>query len=178
MTGVQLELLTDPNMLLMTEEGIRGGITQVSHGYAKANNKYMKNYDKNKESPFLKYLDANNLYGCPVTEKLPVDNFKWVKNTSKIDKEFIKNYDENDDIGYFLKVDIEYPKELYDSHIDLPFLPEKMEVNGHSKLVCKHNDKKNYVVHIRNIKRALEYGLKQEKVHRVIAFYQETWLKP
>ena len=95
MTGVELELLTNPNMLLMIEERIRGEITQVSHGYAKANNKYMKNYDKNEESPFLMYLDANNLYGCPITEKLPVGNFKWVKNTSKIDEEFIKSYDEN-----------------------------------------------------------------------------------
>ena len=78
-TGTELELLTDRNMLLMVEEGIKGEITQVSHGYAKANNKYMKNYDKNEESSFLMYLDANNLYGCPMTEKLPVGGFKWVK---------------------------------------------------------------------------------------------------
>ena len=68
----------------MIEEGVRNGITQVSHGYGKANNKYMKNYDKNEESSFVMYLDANNLFGCPVTEKLPVGNFKWVKNASKI----------------------------------------------------------------------------------------------
>ena len=78
-----------------------------------------KNYDKNEESSFLMYLDANNLYGCPLTEKLPAGNFKWVKNTSKIYEEFTKNYDENDDIGYFLKVDIEYLEELDDLHIDL-----------------------------------------------------------
>ena len=78
-----------------------------------------KNYDKNEESSFLMYLDANNLYGCPLTEKLPVGNFKWVKNTSKIYEEFTKNCDENDDIGYFLKVDIEYLEELDDLHIDL-----------------------------------------------------------
>ena len=128
MTGVELELLTDPNMLLMIEEGIRGGITQVSHGYAEVNNKYMKSYDKNEESSFLMYLDVNNLYGCPVTEKLPVGGFKWVKNTSKIDEEFIKNYDENDDIRYFLIVDIEYLEELHDLQIDLSFLPEEMEI--------------------------------------------------
>ena len=72
MTGVELELLTGLNMLLMVEEGIRGGITQVSHGYAKANNKCVKNYDKNEECSFLEYTDANNLYGCPMTEELPV----------------------------------------------------------------------------------------------------------
>ena len=88
------------------------------------------------------YLDANNLYGCPMTGKLPIGNCKWVKNISKIDEEFIKNYDENDDIGYFLKVDIEYHQELYYLHIDLPFLPEKMEINGYSKLVCTQYDKK------------------------------------
>ena len=71
------------------------------------------------------HLDANNLYGCPMTEKLPESNFKWVKNVSKIDKDFIKNYDKNDNIGYFLIVDKEYPKELHDLHICLPFLPEK-----------------------------------------------------
>ena len=83
MTGVELKLLTDPNMLFMVEEGIRGGITQVSHVYAKANFKYMKNYDKNEESSYLEYLDANNLYGCPMTEKLSVAGFNWVKSTSK-----------------------------------------------------------------------------------------------
>ena len=125
MASLKLELFTNPNTLLMIEEGIRGGITQISHGYAEANNKCMKNYDKNEESLFLMFLDANNLYGCPMTEKLPVGNFKWVKSTSKIDEVFTKTYDKNDDIGYFLKVDIEYPEELHDLHIDLPFVPEK-----------------------------------------------------
>ena len=111
----------------MVEEGIRRGATQASHGYAKANNKYMKNYDKNEESSFLMYLDANNLYGCPMTEKIPVGNLILVKNASKIDEKFIKNYDKNDNIGHFLKVDIEYPEQLHDLHIDLPFSPEKNE---------------------------------------------------
>ena len=74
--GLELELLTDPNMLLMFEERIRGGITQSSHRYAEANNKYMKNYDENKESSFLIYLDANNLYGCTMSQKLPVGSSK------------------------------------------------------------------------------------------------------
>ena len=88
MTGVELELLTDPNMLIMIEERIRDGITQVSHGYGQANNNYMINYDKNEKYSFLMYLDANNFYGCPMTENLSVGNFKWVKNASKISEEF------------------------------------------------------------------------------------------
>ena len=112
----------------MIEEGIRGGTTEESHGYAETNNKYMKNYDKNKKCFFLMHLDANNLHECPMTEKLPVGNFKWVKNVSKINEELIKDYDKNDDVGYFLKVDIEYHEELHDLHIDLQFLPEKMKI--------------------------------------------------
>ena len=103
----------------------------------------MKNYDGNKESSHLEYQDANNLYGYPMTEKLPVEDITWVTNVCEIDKELIKNYDKNEDIGFFLKVDIKYPKELHDLHIDLPFLPEKMKINGHNKLVCTQNDKKS-----------------------------------
>ena len=83
--NVKLELLTDYDMLIMVEEGIRGGICQSIHRYAKANNKYMKNYDKNKESSYIQYLDASNLYGWAMSQKLPVNGFKWVRNTSKID---------------------------------------------------------------------------------------------
>ena len=87
----------------------------------------MPNYDENKESSFLSYLDANNLYEYLMTETLAVGGFKWMRNTSKMDEEFIKNCDENSDIKFILKVDLEYPKELHDLHSDLPFLPEKME---------------------------------------------------
>ena len=105
-TNVKLELLTDYDMLLMLEERIRGGICHLIHRYAKANNKYMKNYDKNKESSYIQYLDANNLYGWAMSQKLPVNGFKRVKNTSKIDEKFIKNYDEDSDKGYILEVDV------------------------------------------------------------------------
>ena len=88
-TNVKLELLTDCYMLFMVEEGIRGGIC---HRHAKANNKYMENYDKNEESSYIPYLEANNLYGWAMSQKLPVNNFKWVKDTSKINEEFIRNY--------------------------------------------------------------------------------------
>ena len=83
-TKVKLELLTDYDMLLMVEEGIRGGICHLIHRYAKAKNKYMKSYDKNKESLYIQYLDANSLYGWAMSQKL--NGFKWVKDTSKIDE--------------------------------------------------------------------------------------------
>ena len=109
----------------MIESGMHGGVCHVVCSYAEANNKYMDNHDENKESSFLPFLDASNLYGCPVTGKLPVGGFKWIKNTNIFTEEFIKTYDENSDIGLILKVDIEYSKELHDLHSDLPFLPEK-----------------------------------------------------
>ena len=95
--NVKLELLTDYDMLLMVEEGIRGGICHSIHRYAKMNNKYMKYYDKNKESSYIEYLDANNLYGWAMSQRLPVNGFKWINDVSKIDEKFIKNYDEDSD---------------------------------------------------------------------------------
>ena len=120
-TEVELELLTDPNMLLMLEEGISAGITQSSYIYAEANNKYMKNYDKNKESSYLIYLDVNNLYRWAMSQKLSTGFFNWVKNVSIIDEEFIKNYDSDCGIGFIFKVDTEYPNELCDIHNGLSF---------------------------------------------------------
>ena len=101
-THVELELLTDNDMLLMFEEGIRGRMCQATHRYAKANNKYMNNHDRNEESSYLEYLDANNLYGWAMSQKLPVRNFKWIEkgDISKFNEDFIKNYNENSDKGY------------------------------------------------------------------------------
>ena len=99
-------------MLLMIEERIRGGICHSVHRHAKADNKYMEDYDKNKESLFIIYVDYNNLYGEAMSQNLLVDGFEWVKDLSTIDEDFIKNYDEDSDVGYIIKADIEYPKEL------------------------------------------------------------------
>ena len=109
----------------MVEKGIRGGMCQSTHRYAKANNKYMKNYYKNIESQYLTYLNANNLYGWEMSQKLPVNGFKWENDLSKFNEEFITIYNENRDEGYFVEVGIEYPKTLWRSHKELPFLPEK-----------------------------------------------------
>ena len=175
-----MELITDNDMLMMVEKGIRGGMCNAIYRYAKANNKYMKNYNKNTESSYLEYLDANNLYGWAMSQKLPVDGFKWIKkdDLSKFDKTFIKNYDENSDKGYILKVDVEYPKNFHNLHSDLPFLPKRIKINKCSKLVCTTQDKKNYVVYTRALKQALNHGLTLIKVHKVIQFNQEVWLKP
>ena len=112
-----------------------------------------------------------------MSQKLPVNGFKWVKNVSKFDENFIKNYDEDSDKGYILEVDVEYPKNLHDLHSDLPFLPERMKINKCRKLVCNLYDKNNYVVHIRSLKQSLNHELILKKVHRVIKFNQEAWLK-
>ena len=176
-TEVILELLTDVDMLWMVEKGIRGGICHAIHRYAKANNKYMKNYDENEESSYIQYVDANNLYGWAMSQKLPVDGFKWKENISKSNEDFIQNYDEDSNKEYIPEVHVEYPKNLHDLHSDLPFVPEKMKINQCSKLVCSLYHKNNYVVHIRALKQAFNHGLTLKKVHRVIQFNQEAWLK-
>ena len=164
-------------MLLMVEERIRGGICHSINRYAKANKKYMKNYDKNKESSYIQYLDANNLYGWAMSQKLPVNGFKWINDVSEIDEELIRNYDENSDKGHILEVDVKYPKKLHHLHSDLPFLPKRMKIDKCKKLVCNLRNKKKYVVHIRSLKQSLNHRLKLKKVHRIIGFNQEAWLK-
>ena len=165
-------------MILMIQKGIRGGICQATHRYAKANNKYMKNYDKNIESSYIEYLDANNLYGRAMSQKLPISAFKWVEDLSQFNESFIKNYYENSDIGYFLEVDIDYLKSLFNIHKVLPFLPERKKVEKVEKLICSIEDREKYVIHIRALKQALNHGLKLKKVHRIIQFKQKSWLKP
>ena len=172
-TNIELELLTDYDMLLMVEEGIRGGICHSIHRYAKANNKYMKNYSNNEESSYIQYLDANNLYGWAMSKKLPVNGFKWADN-DKMNEENIKNYNENDKKGHIFEVDVKNPKQLHELHSDLPFLPERMEINKCKKSVCNLYDKKKYVVHIKSLKQALNQGLKLKKIHRIIEFNQKA----
>ena len=152
-TDVKLELLTDVYMLLMAEKGIRGGICHAILRYAKANNKYMKDHNKDEEESFLQYDDANNLYGFAMIQPLPVNGFDWVEDLSKIDEGFIKNYNRDSDKRYILEVDVEYPKNLHDLHSDLPFLPEIMKVDKCNKLLCNLYDKKSYAVHIRSLKK-------------------------
>ena len=115
-----------------------------------------------------------------MSQKCPVSDFKWIVKDDilKFDEKFIKNYDGNSDKGCILEVDVKYPKSFHRLHSDLPFLPERMKINRCTKLVCNVQGKENYVVHIRALKEALDHGLILKKVHRVIEFKQEAWLKP
>ena len=149
----------------------------VSHHYGKRNNKYLKNYDKNIESSYIEYLDANNLFGWAMPKKLRARGFKRLDNLSMFTEEFIKNYDENGYKRYILEVDVEYPKKLRSLHSDLPFLPERMKINKCEKLFCNIRNKENYVIHIVSLKQALKHGLILKRVHKVVEF-EQAWLKP
>ena len=112
-----------------------------------------------------------------MSKKLPVNGFKWL-DSDKINEDFIKKSDENNDKGYILEVDVKYPKRLHELHSDLPFLSERMEVNKCKKLVCNLFNKKKYVVHKNALKQVLNHELKLKKIHRIMEFNQEAWLKP
>ena len=177
-TGIELELLSDPNMLLMFEKGIRGGISIISNRYGEANNKYMrKGFNKNKPSKYLMYLDANNLYGCGMSEKLPTHGFKWLTG-GEMEKIYENRYNLNK-IPCILEVDIEYPENLHDLHNDYPLCPEKVKCkNGVEKLIPNLRNKKKYVLHYKNLIQCLDMGLKITRIHRGIKFVESEWMKP
>ena len=161
-------------MLLMFEWGIRGGITQAVCKYALANNKYVADrFDPKSESSYLQYLDANNLYGWAMSQPLPTGGFKWTDANPNEISELATRTDK----GYILEVDVSYPKDLHDSHNDLPFMCERMEINGVEKLVPNLNDKKNYVIHIQALNQVLQHGLRPDGIYRAIEFDQLPWLK-
>ena len=130
------------------------------------NNKYMKDYDKNKESSYIKYWHVNNLYGWAMSQKLPVNNFEWIEDTSQFNEDF-----------RFLEADVQYPEKLHELHDDLPFLPKRMKIEKAKKLVTNLHDKTEYVVYIRNLKHELNYGLFLKKVRRVIIINQKVFLE-
>ena len=124
----KFDLLTDIDILLMVKKGIRGGTCRSIYRYSKANNKYMIDYDKNKKSSYIQYWILNNLYGWAMSQKLPVDNIEWIKDTSQFNEDFIKKYNKVSNEGYFLEVDVQYFEKLHDLHHDLSFLPERMKI--------------------------------------------------
>ena len=172
-TIVRLEL-SDPDVLLMFERGIRGGITQAVHRYTSANIKYMGDlYNPNKESKYLQYLSANDLYGWEISQQLRTSKFEWVD----IEPNEIHTLAASKIKGYLLEVDVHYPADLHDSHNDLPFMCQRMEINGVEKLIPNLRNKKNYIIHIQALDKALRHGLVLEKIHRVIGFNQSDWMK-
>ena len=161
-TGVRLKLLTDLDMLLMFERGIRGGITQAVCKYAAANNPYMGGkFDPNEDTTYLQYVDANNLYGWAMSQPLPTGGFRWVD----IEPKEISELATRTDKGYILEVDASYPTGLHNPHNDLPFMCERMEINGVEKLVPNLRDKKGYISHIRALAQALKHGLILDGIH-------------
>ena len=179
MTKINLELLSNIDMLLMVEKGIRGGISIISNRYGKANNKYMKDFNKSEPSKYLMYVDANNLYGCAMSEKLPVHSFKWMSNKE------IENIFNNQIVQVWektpciLEVDLEYPEELHDLHNDYPLCPERVECDkGVKKLIPNLRHKNNYVIHYKNLMQCLRLGMKLKKIHRGIKFIESAFLKP
>lgn len=211
--GSGIDLFTDYNMYLLTERGIRGGISTMMRRYAKANNKYIEiettaseliksgikvnDYinDPNEKKSYIIYLDANNLYGWSMVQYLPTGNYKWVEPT-EFDVDKIMNLKDDANTGYLFEVDLTYPKELHNLHNDYPLAPESLEVKYNmlsdynkqklakmgkkftkgKKLVPNLNDKKNYVLHYRNLKLYISLGLKLTKIHHIISFDQKPWL--
>ena len=173
-TRIRLELLLDHDMLLMFEGGIRGGITHSVNRWAKANNPYMgSKFITDKPTRYLQYLDANNLYGWAMSQPLPTGGFKWVDIKPGEIRKLVKcKYK-----GYILEVDVRYPRELHDSHNNLPFMCKCMKINGVEKLIPNLYDKKRYVIHIRALDQALKHGLVLERIHRAIEFKQSAWMK-
>ena len=191
MTNVQLDLITDIDMENMVQLGMRGGVSTINHRHEKANNRYMKNYEKDKEESYIMYLDANNLYGWAMSQKLPTGKFKWGNE---------KNFDLNNytgEKGCIIECDLEYPEKLHDKHNMYPLAPEKllvekdmlspycneilnefkMQKNTCKKLIPNLMNKQKYVLHYKNLQLYLDLGMKLKKIHRVLEFKQTTWLK-
>ena len=172
MCDVKLELLSDIDMLLMLEKGIRGGVSMISNRYGKANNKYTeKKFDPKKPSKYIQYLDANNLYGAAMSMKLPTHGFEWMNDIE------LRTWEKYPCI---LEVDLKYPKELHDLHNDYPLAPERIMMckNKVEKLIPNLRDKKKYIIHYKNLKQYLDLGLELICIHRGIKFVESEWLKP
>ena len=193
MTDVKLQKISDIDKYLFIEKRSRGGISYISKRHAKANNQHMSDYDSNKPSTFITYLDKNNLYGWSMSEYLPYGEFEWLENVDKFD---VNSINEKSEIGYFLEVDLEYSDELHELHNDYPLAPEKLAVTNDmlskyckeiadeydikvgdaKKLIPNLKNKTKYVLHYRNLELYLFLGMKLTKIHRVLKFKQSDWM--
>lgn len=196
-TGVVLEQITDIDMYQMIEQGLRGGISVISHRYAKANNKYVDGYDETKPSSYITCQDANNLYGGAMVEALPTGDFRFDALVDENKNEAI-NADGDADEGFILKIDLDYPNKIHDAHNDYPLAAERVAVENDmlsdyakslkknmnmkgaivEKLVPNLNSKKNYVIHYRNLQYYLKKGMVITKWHSILRFKQSKWLEP
>jgi len=172
-TRVELENLSDIDMVMFFEKLKRGGISVISKRYAKANNPYLPDYNPEQETSYLLQLDCNNLYGWAMCQMLPTKEFKWVTPES-VD---LATYDPSGNTGYVLEVDLEYPAHLHDAHNDYPLAPEHMQLSTR-KLTPNLNDKEKYVVYVDTLRFYLEKGMVLKKIHRVVQFERQAWLKP
>ena len=190
LTGIELELNSD------IEKGMREGISYVSKRHNKANNKYMECYDSRKESKFIMYLDAYNLYGWAMSQYFPYSEFKWLSRGEVYNSD-VNSVSKNNSDGYILEIDLEYPDELHELYNDFPLASEKLKIShnmlsnycssiknkydikigGVNKLVPNLGIKSKYVLHYRNLQLYLSLGMKLVSVHRVLKFKQSVWLK-
>jgi len=200
MTGAKMELLTCPDKHMLIEKGMRGGIATISHRYARANNKYLKNYNPNEKSSYIINLDANNLYGYSMTEPLPISDFECAPERLcyeiEMNNEKLLELGDDDPIGFLLKVDIEIPHSIHNKMNDYPIAETMLILESMYSPYCKEssqkfglkkdvvnklvpnlNNKTEYVAHYRNLKKYIELGCKITKVHGGIQFKQEKWLK-
>ncbi|KAF4529783.1 hypothetical protein B566_EDAN018051 [Ephemera danica] len=179
-TKINLDLIEDPEMLFMIEQGIRGGVAQVVKRRADANNPYLT--PKTDKQDHIMYLDANNLYGWAMSQRLPTGGFEFVDVASSphIDIPNLETMDLDGAKGYIFEVDVTYPEGLHNPHKDLPFLPEAALPPGgkHRKLLTTLYDKKNYIFHFRALKQVVQHGLIVTKIHKVLQFNQTAWLAP
>lgn len=178
MTGVELELLTDPDMIHFFKQGIRGGISTCITRKSEANNQFIEGFDPSKDKKFIVYLDATNLYGYAMSQYLPEKDFVWL-SPEEIQKIDILSLSSTSSVGYILEVDLEYPENIHDLHNELPFCPENFKPpnSKYCKLVPNLNNKVNYVIHYIYLQQCLKHGLKITKIHRVVKFTQSPWLK-
>ena len=168
-TNVQFELLSDPDMLLMIENGVRGGIATISYRHAKANNEYMAaEFEPIMESQFISYLDDNNLNGWAISKQLPTSGFAWMTDDELGDWKLL---------SCILQIDLDYSEDLHNLYNDYPLAPERVEIGNVEKLIANLNNNTNYVVHYENLKLHESLGLKITKINRGIKFEESAWLE-
>ena len=188
-TEIKLDLLTDIDKYNFCELGSRGGISTVNHRYARANNPYMMNYDHQKETSYIIYIDKNSLYPEAMSDYLPYAEFKW-ENPSLFDSNRILSHPDDAAKGYMFEVDLQYPKNLHKIHNDYPLAAEHMTITkemlstynnieefvGSEKLIPNLFDKNRYILHYKNLKFYLNQGMILTKIHRVMSFLQSPWM--